>query len=127
MQSYQYSVAVGRLTKDPESKSLKEVNKTSFTLAVNRSYLKEDGERDADFFQVVAWGKLGEICQQYLKKGRLVLIEGRFQTRSYEKDGRRNYVTELIAEKMLMLESAERNNSKAISSVKEEMLELQTA
>ena len=105
MQSYNHVVMIGRLTKDPEMKTVQEYQKSSFTLAVDRSYTKDEAEKETDFFQVVTWGKLAEICQNYVKKGRLVLIEGRLQTRSYDKNGQKQYVTELIAEKLQMLES----------------------
>ena len=118
MQSFNQTIMIGRLTRDPESKSIQDVNKCTFSLAVNRSYTKDDGKRDTDFFQVVAWGKLAEICQNYLKKGRLVLIDGRFQTRSYESNGKKNYVTELIADRMQILDS----NAKE-SEVAEPMLQ----
>lgn len=111
MQTYTQSLIIGRLTKDPETRTLADIQKTSFTLAVDRSYTKEDGTRDTDFFQVIAWGKLGEICQTYLKKGRLTLIEGRFQNRSYEKDGKKNWVTEMVADKMQMMEAPRREKS----------------
>ena len=115
MQSYMQTVVIGRLTKDPESKTLSDIQKSSFTLAVDRNYTKEDGSRDTDFFQVVAWGKLGEICQNYLKKGRLVLIEGRFQNRSYESNGRTNWITELVAEKMQMMDYPKKNKTEESS------------
>ena len=104
MQSYNQTTLIGRLTRDPEMKTLSDIQKTWFTLAVDRSYTKDDGERDTDFFQVVVWGKLAEICKNYLQKGRLVLVEGQFQNRSYDKNGQKNYVTELIADKMQMMD-----------------------
>ena len=104
MQSYNQTTLIGRLTRDPEMKTLSDIQKTWFTLVVDRSYTKDDGERDTDFFQVVVWGKLAEICKNYLQKGRLVLVEGQFQNRSYDKNGQKNYVTELIADKMQMMD-----------------------
>ena len=104
MQSYNHVVMIGRLTRDPELKTVQEYQKCSFTLAVNRSFAKDEAEKEADFFQVVTWGKLAEICQNYVQKGRLVLVEGRLQTRSYDKNGQKQYVTEVVAEKLQILE-----------------------
>jgi single-strand DNA-binding protein len=71
----------------------------------------------------VTWGKLGEISQQYLRKGRLVLVEGRLQTRSYDSNGRKVYVTELIADRMQMLDSAKNSDGKSKASPSQESLE----
>ncbi|WP_439951334.1 single-stranded DNA-binding protein [Caenibacillus caldisaponilyticus] len=76
----------------------------NFTLAVNRPFTNQEGEREADFIQVIAWRKLGENVAEYLKKGRLAGVDGRLQTRSYEKNGRRVYVTEVVAESVQFLE-----------------------
>lgn len=111
MQSYNHVVMIGRLTRDPELKAVQEYQKASFTLAVDRSYAKDDGEKETDFFQVVSWGKLAEICQNYVKKGRLVLVEGRLQVRNYDKNGQKQYVTELIAEKLQMLDYPRKQNN----------------
>jgi len=99
-------ILVGRLTRDPELRYTPSgVAVTNFTLAVNRTFTNQNGEREADFINVIAWRKLGENVAEYLKKGRLAGVDGRLQTRSYEKDGRRVYVTEVVAENIQFLDS----------------------
>ena len=99
-------IALGRLTKDVDTRytdSGKVV--TQFTIAVNRDFKNAQGNYDADFFNVVMWGKLAEIAGNSLAKGHRVLIEGRLQNRSYEaKDGGKRYITEIIADKMEFIE-----------------------
>lgn len=103
-------VLVGRLTKDPELRTTPEgVSVTSFTLAVNRAFANAQGEKEADFINVVAWRKQAEVITTYLRRGSLAGVEGRIQTRNYEdKDGKRVYVTEVALENVHFLES--RNN-----------------
>ena len=94
------AILIGRLTKDPEVRYTTTNNTLicSFSLAVNRKFAKE-GEQQADFFNIVAWGKLGEFCSKYFAKGQQVAISGRLQTRNYDdKDGKKVYVTEIVAE-----------------------------
>jgi len=92
---------MGNLGRDPEMRytpSGKPV--TSFSVAVSRSYVKPEGERAevTDWFNVVAWGRLAEICSQYLTKGSMVYVEGRLETRSWEGDnGQKHYRTEVVA------------------------------
>ena len=105
--SYNYNQAtlVGRLTKSPEQKVLSETSlKTSFTLAVSRPYKREDGSVDTDFIPVCFWGKNAEISYQILKKGSPVLISGKIQVRTYEKDDDRHWITEIIGESFQILE-----------------------
>lgn len=94
---------MGRLTKDTEVRYT-QVNNTlvaTFTLAVNRRFAKSDDEVKADFFQIVAWGKVGEFASKYFKKGQQVAVIGRLQSRHYEdKDGKTVYITEVIAEEL---------------------------
>ncbi len=99
-------VLVGRLTKDPVlRKTANGVSVTSFTLACTRRF-KQEGQPDADFINTVAWNKTADIVQQYTHKGSLVGVEGRIQTRSYDdKDGKRVYVTEVVADSVQFLES----------------------
>lgn len=99
-------VLVGRLTKDPELRYTPNgVAACSFTLAVNRTFSNSQGEREADFINVVTWRKQAENSANYLKKGSLAGIEGRIQTRSYENnEGKRIYVTEVIADSVQFLE-----------------------
>lgn len=99
-------ILIGRLTKDPELRYT--ANSTiavcEFTLAVDRPVAKGE-ERQADFIPIVCWRQLAETCANYLRKGRLAAVEGRIQVRNYEKDGRRIYVTEVIADNVRFLES----------------------
>ncbi len=98
-------VLIGRLTRDPElrfTQSGKAV--CQFILAVDRPFSGQDGNREADFIDIVVWNKLGENCAQYLAKGRMAAVDGRLQIRSYEgNDGQRRYVTEVIADKVVFL------------------------
>lgn len=97
------SILLGRLTKDPEIKMTKTSNVliTTFTLAVDRKYVKQGEERQADFINIVAYSKLGEFVQKYLKKGSQICLAGRIQTRNYEDDkGQKHYITEIIAEEI---------------------------
>ena len=97
---------IGRLGRDPEVRHTPTGKKvTSFSLAVDRRWRSSEGEiKDAtDWFQIVAWGRLGEICSQYLSKGRLVYVEGRLQTDRYEHQGETRYFTRVIANQMQML------------------------
>lgn len=108
-------VLVGRITKDPEMrKTANGVSVVSFILACNRRYAK-DGEQSADFINCVAWNKTADFMSQYVKKGALLGVEGRIQTRNYDdKDGKRVYITEVVAESVQFLESKkanEQNNS----------------
>lgn len=77
---------------------------TQFTLAVDRPFKKEGGEREADFLPIIVWRAAAEACANHLKKGSLVAVEGRVQTRNYENnEGRRVYVTEVVAENVRFL------------------------
>ena len=93
---------IGNLTRDPELKALPSGTKVcSFGLATNRVYKDKDGNRQeaADFHNIVAFAKLGELAAQYLKKGSQALIEGRIQTRNWDgPDGKKNYRTEIVAD-----------------------------
>lgn len=101
-------VLVGRLTKDAELRYTPSgVAVASFTLAVNRPFANQQGEREADFINVVAWRKTAENLANYTTKGSLVAVDGRLQTRSYEKDGRRVYVTEVVADTVQFLSRPE--------------------
>ncbi|NLO82741.1 MAG: single-stranded DNA-binding protein [Clostridiales bacterium] len=96
---------IGRLTRDPEIRHIPTgVAVTTFTLAVNRNFTNQQGEREADFIPIVVWRGLAETCARYLSKGRLVAVSGRIQTRSYERDGQRRYVTEVIGDEVVFLD-----------------------
>lgn len=99
---------IGRLTKDPEGRATPTGQSVcSFSLATNRVYTDAQGQKQdkSEFHNVVAWGKLADICTQYLTKGKRTYIEGRLQTRDWVgQDGVRRYSTEIIAENMIMLD-----------------------
>lgn len=100
----------GRLGKDPETRYTNQGNAvTQFTVASHRRWRTADGQEhdDTEWFNIVAWNKLAEICQQYLRKGSRVYIEGRLQTRSWddEQTGQKRYKTEVIASDMIMLDA----------------------
>lgn len=93
----------GNLTRDPELRALPSgVNVCNFSVATNRVYKDRDGKKQeqADFHNVVVFGRQADIVAQYLKKGSSVFIEGRMQTRSWEKDGQKQYRTEVIADRV---------------------------
>jgi len=114
-------VLVGRITKDPVlRKTANGASVTSFTLAVNRKF-KQEGQPEADFVNVVAWSKTADIVAQYTHKGSLVGVEGRIQTRSFDdKDGKRVYVTEVVADSVQFLESKSAAASNANAYVPEQ-------
>lgn len=97
---------IGRLTKDPEIKYTQGGKAvTNFTLAVNRPFKNQNGEYEADFILVQAWGKTAENTANFLRKGSQAAVEGRIQTRNYEgQDGKRVYVTEVVADSVHFLD-----------------------
>lgn len=99
-------VLVGRLTKDPDLRYTPNgVAVATFTLAVNRTFTNQQGEREADFINCVIWRKPAENVANFLKKGSLAGVDGRLQTRNYEgQDGKRVYVTEVVADSVQFLE-----------------------
>ena len=103
--NFNKAFALGNVTRDPELRTTPSgQNVCSFGVATNRFYKNQSGERQqaVEFHNVVAWGRLAEICHQYLKKGSLVFIEGRLQTRSWQdkNSGDKRSRTEIIAETM---------------------------
>ena len=96
-------ILLGRLTKDPETRYTQSTNTqvTSFTLAVNRRFVKQGEERQADFINIVAWNKTAEFVSKYFNKGQQVGVIGRIQTRNYDDEqGVKHYITEVIAEEV---------------------------
>lgn len=89
----------GRLTADPELRHTNsDIPVTSFTLAVDRSYVKQGSDRQADFIDIVAWRQTAEFASKYFRKGQLVAVEGSIQTRSYtDKDGNKRKAFEVVA------------------------------
>ena len=93
-------VCMGRLTKDPELRLTPSgVSVATFTIAVDRDFKDQNGEKQTDFLNVVAWRQTANFIANHFSKGRMICIEGSVQTRSYEKDGQKRYVTEIVAEK----------------------------
>lgn len=112
-------ILIGRLTRDPELKYLANTGTpvTTFSLAVDkqlskekRQELTEKGEPTADFINIVVWGKQAENCANYLVKGRLVAIQGRIQSRSWETENGRRYATEVVANQVQFLEWGKEND-----------------
>lgn len=99
---------IGNLTRDPEvRKTTSGQSVCTFSVATNRNWTGQDGTKQeaSDFHNVVAWGKLAEICGQYLTKGRKVYVDGRMQTRDWEgQDGVRRYRTEIVTDNMIILD-----------------------
>ena len=104
-------VLVGRLTKDPEFRTTSnDVNVATFTLAVNRTFTNANGEREADFINVVVFRRQAENVNNYLSKGQLAGVDGRIQSRSYEnQEGKRVFVTEVVADSVQFLEPKNNN------------------
>lgn len=101
------AIIIGRLTKDPESRTTSSgIASTTFTVAVSRPFTSQNGEREADFLNCVAWRKQAENIAKYCTKGSQVAVEGRIQTRTYDaQDGSKRYVTEIIADNVTFLGS----------------------
>ncbi len=98
---------IGRLTRDPELRySSSNAAIVNFTVAIDRQYTNAQGQRDTDFINIVAFQKQAENIKKYVFKGSLVAVDGRIQTRNYEdKDGKRVYVTEVVADRVQFLDS----------------------
>src|SRR6266481_5530230 len=98
--SFNQAIVMGNLTRDPELRTTPNGQSVaSFAVATNRSWNDASGEKrdEVEFHEIVAWGKLGELTAQYLAKGRKVMVVGRLQTHSWEKDGVKRQRTEIIA------------------------------
>lgn len=106
---------IGRLTRDPELRySSSNAAIVNFSIAIDRQYTNSQGERDTDFINIVAFQKQAENIKKYVGKGSLVAVDGRIQTRNYEdKDGKRVYVTEVVADRVQFLDSRNSNNTSA--------------
>ena len=99
-------ILIGRLTREPELRYTGSgIPVANFSLAVDRPYTNQQGERETDFIRVVVWRKLAEVCAKNLGKGRLVAVEGRLQVNSYEaQDGSKRQTTDIIAENVRFLD-----------------------
>ena len=100
-------VLIGRLTRDPELRyTSSNIPSATFSLAVNRPFQSQNGTREADFINIVMWRKQAETAKKYLTKGSLIAVDGRIQTRNYDgADGKKVYVTEVVADNFEFLES----------------------
>ena len=102
-------VLIGRLTKDPDLRYTQSgIAVARFTLAVDRGFKNQDGEKQADFIPITVWRGQAENCAKYLSKGRMVAVAGRIQTGSYEQDGQRRYTWEVVADEVQFLEWGEK-------------------
>ena len=101
-------IFIGNLTRDPELQTTGSgISLCRFSIAVNRNYSNSNGEREADFINIVTWRGLAENCGKYLSKGRKVCVVGQLQTRTYDdKDGNKRYATEIVAEDVEFINSA---------------------
>lgn len=101
-------VLIGRLTKDCDLRYTPNgVAVTKFTLAVDRPFNNQQGEKETDFIPIVVWRKMAEVCAQHIGKGRLVAVEGRIAVRTYDgNDGQKRWVTEVVAENVRFLDKA---------------------
>ncbi len=106
-------ILIGRLVADPQLRYTQNgIAVTSFTLAVNRPFNSQSGEREADFIDIVTWRKLAETCANHLNKGRLVAVQGRLQVRSYDdRDGIRRKAAEIVADQVRFLDWPDRDNN----------------
>jgi single-strand DNA-binding protein len=122
------AILIGRLTRDPEVRYTSSNRAVcSFTVAVDRPFTNQQtGQREADFISVVVWDKRAETVGKYMSKGRLVAVEGRIQTRNYDNnEGKRVYVTEVVADNVQFLESknAVNNNASTFDNMPEPPME----
>lgn len=106
-------ILIGRLSRDPDMRYTPNgIATTTFTLAVERPFTNQSGQREADFINIVTWRNLAETCANHLRKGRLVAVEGRIQVRHYDNnEGKRVYVTEVVADNVRFLDSTRRDKA----------------
>ena len=118
-------VLIGRLTRDPELRYTgSNTPVATFSLAVNRNFQNQNGEREADFINIVVWRKQAENCKNFLTQGSQVAVEGRIQTRTYDgQDGQKRYITEVVADNVEFLgskaSSENSNNTKGSNKKKD--------
>lgn len=100
------AILMGRLTRDPELRTTQSgISVVSFTLAVDRRFKSQSGEREADFISCRAWRQTAEFIQKYFSKGSKLAVVGTIQTGSYEKDGRTVYTTDVVVDEAYFVES----------------------
>lgn len=114
-------ILIGRLVADPQLRYTQTgIAVTNFTLAVNRSFVSQSGEREADFIDIVTWRKQAEVCANHLNKGRLVAVSGRLQIRSYEdQNGIRRKAAEVVADQVQFLDRGRDSVSDQYESAEE--------
>ena len=122
------AILIGNLTRDPEVRTTGSgTTVCTFTIAVNRRFQNQAGERVSDFFNIVAWRQLGELCGKYLSKGRKVSVIGEIQNRSYDaKDGSKRYITEIIADEIEFLTPRARRAAAAAAAMSAAALSART-
>lgn len=100
------AILIGNLTKDPEiSTTTSGISVCNFTLAISRKYANAQGEREADFINIIAWRNTGEFVHKYFRKGQKMAVVGTIQTRNYEnQEGKKVYVTEVVADEVEFVE-----------------------
>lgn len=110
-------ILIGRLVREPELRYTPSgVPVANFTLACDRPFSNQQGERETDFIDIIAWRKLAETCANHLTKGRLVAVQGRLQVRTYEnQEGQRRKVAEVVSDDVRFLDSAKRNEPDAFA------------
>ena len=100
-------IGIGRLVRNPDLNTTQSgISVCKFTIAVNRPYKAEDGKEQADFIPIVVWRALADNCHKYLTKGSQCAVVGSIQTRTYEKDGEKKYITEIVADNVEFLSPA---------------------
>ena len=120
------AILIGRLTRDPEMRTTSSgIATTTFSIAVNRNFTNQNGEREADFINIVTWRKQAENVAKYCTKGSQVAIDGRIQTRTYDaQDGTKRYVTEVVADNVTFLGA--KNGSNREDSFNEPNMDIET-
>ena len=109
------AILIGNLANDPETRTTASgVTMCQFRLAVQRRFANQQGVREADFFNIIAWRQTAELCARYLSKGRKVAVEGSIQNRSYDaQDGSKRYITEIVADNVEFLSSPQGDRPRA--------------
>ena len=107
---------IGRITKTPELKTTQSnIAVTTFNLAVDRQYKDESGEKQTDFFTIVAWRKTAELVAQYCEKGSLIAVDGKLATRQYDTDSGTKYVVEVVADQIEFLTPKKKEDEQPVN------------
>ena len=109
---------IGRLVRDPELRyTTNNIPVATFSIAVNRNYSNQNGEREADFINIVVWRKQAENCKNYINQGSQVAIDGRIQVRNYDdQNGQKRYVTEVVADNVQFLDTKAAREQRTVSN-----------